>query len=241
MQLAFDSADRLVELVEERRGAVPVEQAARTLFALAHVPEGLARALLDEVVSGDARLAWRGGCVALTAGAAEQQLLEHASFCVVDLETTGLSPGRSKICEIGAVRVERLELAGAFETLANPRERLPLAVASLTGIGDAELRRAPSVQLAVRRFLEFAGDSVLVAHNARFDIGFLDREVERLTGRRVSGPVVDTVWLARRLLAGRVARVGLGSLAHFFGTAARPCHRALPDAEATAEPVEGVQ
>jgi DNA polymerase-3 subunit epsilon len=235
VQLAFDSADRLVELVEERRGAVPVEQAARSLFALAHVPEGLARSLLDEVVSGDARLAWRGGCVALAAGESEQLLLEHASFCVVDLETTGLSPGKSKICEIGAMRVEALELAGSFETLANPLERLPLAVASLTGISDGELRRAPSVQLAVRRFLEFSGDAVLVAHNARFDVGFLDREVERLTGRRVACPVVDTVWLARRLLAGRLSRVGLATLAHFFGTAVRPCHRALPDAQATAE------
>ena len=69
----------------------------------------------------------------------------------------------------------------------------------------------------MRRFLEFAGDAVLVAHNARFDLGFLDREVERLTGRRIAAPVVDTVWLARRLLAGR-KRVGLASLAHFFGT-----------------------
>ena len=76
---------------------------------------------------------------------------------------------------------------------------------------------------------------MLVAHNARFDLAFLDREVERLTGRRVAAPVVDTVWLARRLLEGRTRRVGLAALAHFFGTAARPCHRALPDAEATAE------
>ena len=87
----------------------------------------------------------------------------------------------------------------------------------------------------MRRFLDFAGDAVLVAHNARFDLGFLDVEVERLTGRRVAAPVVDTVWLARRLLEGRTRRVGLASLAHFFGTSARPCHRALPDAEATAE------
>jgi DNA polymerase-3 subunit epsilon len=76
---------------------------------------------------------------------------------------------------------------------------------------------------------------VLVAHNARFDMAFLDREVERLTGRRAAVPVVDTVWLARRLLAGRIRKVGLASLAHFFGTSAEPCHRALPDARATAE------
>jgi DNA polymerase-3 subunit epsilon len=108
-------------------------------------------------------------------------------------------------------------------------------VQALTGIGPADLLTAPSVEHAVRRFLEFAGDAVLVAHNARFDMSFLDREVERLTGRHVAAPVVDTVWLARRLLDGRVRRVGLASLANLFGTSAEPCHRALPDAQATAE------
>ena len=235
MQLRLDAADRLVELVEERRGAVPVEEAARALFALAHLPEGMARSLLDDVVGADARLAWRGGCVALEAAAAEQVLLEEASYCVVDLETTGLSPGRSQICEIGAVRVEGLELAATFETLVNPRERLPLQIATLTGIDERELRRAPSVGAAMTRFLDFAGDAVLVAHNARFDMSFLDAAVLRMGGRRLAAPVVDTVWLARRLLAGRAPRVGLASLAHFFGTGTRPCHRALPDAEATAE------
>src|SRR5438876_1573065 len=100
---------------------------------------------------------------------------------------------------------------------------------------DAELRGQPHPSIAVRRFLEFAGDAVLVAHNARFDLAFIDRETERLTGGRLAGPVVDTVGLARRLLAGRTRRAGLASLAQFFGTDARPCHRALPDAQATAE------
>src|SRR5205085_1925307 len=133
------------------------------------------------------------------------------------------------------VRVRELELAETFQTLANPEVPLGRAVASLTGLADRELRRAPSVEEAVRRFLDFAGDAVLVAHNARFDLAFLDRETERLTGRRLAGPVVDTVSLARRVLEGRAARASLASLAHFFGTSARPCHRALPDASATAE------
>jgi DNA polymerase III epsilon subunit family exonuclease len=235
MQLRLDSADRLVELVEARHGPVPAEEAARDLFALRHLPAGFARTLLQEVVDGDARLAWRGGSVGLAEPAGARLLLEEAAYVVVDLETTGLSPGRSRICEIGAVRVEQLEQAGTFQTLVRPGERLPAAVAALTGIADAELRRAPQPAAAVRRFLAFAGDAVLVAHNARFDVAFLDREVERLTGRRVAAPVVDTVWLARRLLAGRTSRCSLAALAHFFGTATRPCHRALPDAEATAE------
>ena len=235
MQLRLDAADRLVELVEERRGAVPVEDAARALFALAHVPEGMARSLLDDVVGADARLGWRGGCVALAASDSEQLALELASYCVVDLETTGLSPGRSQICEIGAVRIEQLEITATLQTLVNPRERLSPQIAALTGIDELELRRAPDVRAATTGFLDFAGDAVLVAHNARFDLSFLDAAVLRIGGRRLAAPVVDTVWLARRLLAGRVSRVGLASLAQFFGTGTRPCHRALPDAEATAE------
>src|SRR5215212_8454145 len=140
MQLRLDAADRLVELVEERHGAVPVEEAARSLFALAHLPEGMARSLLDDVVAADDRLAWRGGCVALAAGVAERTLLEEASFCVVDLETTGLPPARSRICEIGAVRVERVEVTTTMQTLVNPNERLPAPVAALTGIDGRDLR-----------------------------------------------------------------------------------------------------
>jgi DNA polymerase III epsilon subunit family exonuclease len=235
VQLAFDAADRLVELVEERRGAVPAQEAARRLFALAHAPDSLARSLLDEVVAGDARLAWRGGAVGLAAPPGVAVPLERARFVVVDLETTGLSAGRDRICEIGAVRVEALEVTATFETLVRPGTRLPAAVSSLTGLRDGDLLRAPPAHVAVRRFLSFAGDAVLVAHNARFDVAFLDHEVQALSGRRLAGPLVDTVWLARRLLAGRCSRMALGALAHFFGTSVDPCHRALPDAQATAE------
>ena len=235
MQLSFDAADRLVELVQARPRPVPADEAARALYALRHVPTGLARSLLDDVVAGDARLAWRGANVGLADAPGTAVGVEAATYVVVDLETTGLSPGSSAICEIGAVRVRGLELEERFETLVDPRRPLPPPVQALTGIDPRALRGAPPVELAVRRFLEFAGDAVLVAHNARFDMAFLDREVERLTGRRIAAPVVDTVWLARRLLAGRQRRVGLASLAHFFGTATQPCHRALADAEATAE------
>ncbi len=181
MQLRLDAADRLVELVEERRGPVLADEAARRLFALRHAPVGLARSLLDEVVGDDARLAWRGDAVGLSDPPGATLALERATYVVVDLETTGLRPGTSRICEIGAVRVRDLELAEEFQTLVDPKE------------------------------------------------------TERLTGARLAGPVVDTVGLARRLLAGRTPRAGLSSLAQFVGTAARPCHRALPDAQATAE------
>jgi DNA polymerase-3 subunit epsilon len=235
VQLRLDGADRLVDLVEERRGPVAADDAARRLFALRHAPLGLARSLLDDVVRQDARLAWCGDAVGLAHPPGADLALEHATYVVVDLETTGLTPATSRICEIGAVRVHGFELCGEFQTLVNPRMPIGAAVSALTGLRDAQLRRAPSAEVAVRRFIAFAGDAVLVAHNARFDLAFLDRDTERLTGARLAGPVVDTVGLARRLLAGRTARAGLASLARFFGTAATPCHRALPDAQATAE------
>ena len=154
MQLAFDSADRLVELVEARRGPLPAEEAARSLFALRHVPAGLARELLADVVDGDVRLAWRGASVGLAEPPGGGIPLERATYVVVDLETTGLRPGSAGICEIGAVRVRGFELAETFETLVNPRRPLPPPVAALTGIEPGALRGAPPAELAVRRFLE---------------------------------------------------------------------------------------
>jgi DNA polymerase III epsilon subunit family exonuclease len=235
MQLAFDAADRLVELVQARRGAVSAEEAARVLFALERSPVALARSLLEDVVEGDARLAWLGARVGLAVEPNGGMQIEDAELVVFDLETTGLSARTCRICEIGAVRVRELTIADTFETFVNPGVLMPSYVSALTGIRDEDLRRAPRAEVAVRRFLEFAGDAVLVAHNARFDVAFLERELERLTGRRLASPVVDTVWLAKRLLHGRSERFSLRQLAHFFGAETSPCHRALPDALATAE------
>ena len=235
MQLRLDAADRLVELVEEQRGPVLAEDAARRLFALRQAPVALARSLLADVVETDARLAWSGDAVALAEPPGATLLLEHATYVVVDLETTGLRPGQSGICEIGAVRLRGFEVEAEFETLVDPGLPIDPGASAVTGLRTAQLRGAPRPAEAVQSFLAFAGDGVLVAHNARFDLAFLDRETELLTGSRVGSTVVDTVRLARTLLAGRVAGFGLGQLAWFLGTSERPCHRALPDARATAE------
>src|SRR2546429_5906594 len=165
MQLRLDAADRLVELVEERRGPVAADEAARRLFALRHAPLGLARSLLDEVVREDARVAWRGDAIGLASPHGADLPIERATYVVVDLETTGLRPGVARICEIGAVRIRQLELAEEFETLVDPGVPIGAFVSALTGLRDAELRQAPSAAVAVRRFLAFAGDAVLLAHN----------------------------------------------------------------------------
>src|SRR5947208_9624548 len=119
MQLTLDAADRLVELVQARHGPVPPEDAARTLFALERAPTELARSLLDEVVAEDSRLAWLGSRVGLAGCPHLGTPLEDAEFVVFDLETTGLSASRCRICEIGAVRVRSFEIADTFETLVD--------------------------------------------------------------------------------------------------------------------------
>jgi DNA polymerase III epsilon subunit family exonuclease len=233
VQLALDALDRLVDTLEER-GPMSVVEAARSLFATSSISEGLACSLIAEVTAGDTRLACLGTTVSL-AGERADPSLEEAEFVVFDLETTGLSAERCRICEIGAVRVRALELVDSFESLVNPGCALPAPVARLTGLRDPELRRAPPIAGVVRRFLSFAGDETLVAHNARFDQRFLDQQLRLQHGRRLSEPPLCTAALARRLLEGRVRRVGLASLANFFGVPTTPCHRALPDAEATAQ------
>ena len=233
MQLALDALDRLVETLEER-GPLTVVEAARSLFATASISDGLACSLLAEVIAGDSRVALTGTGVSLVGGRPDP-LLEEAELVVFDLETTGLSATRDRICEVGAVRVRGLELVDSFQSLVNPGVALPEPISRLTGLRSPELRRAPSVSTVVRRFLAFAADDLLVAHNSRFDQRFLERQLMLAHGRRRSQPPLGTAALARRLLEGRVRRVGLASLAHFFGVPTTPCHRALPDAEATAQ------
>ena len=151
MQLSFDAADRLVELVHARHGAVSAEDAARALFALERAPAELARSLVADVVADDARLSWLGPRVGLAGSPHLDTPLEESELVVFDLETTGLSASRCRICEIGAVRVREFAIAETFETLVNPGTLLPSFVSALTGIRDGELRRAPSAETAVRR------------------------------------------------------------------------------------------
>jgi DNA polymerase-3 subunit epsilon len=233
MQLALDALDRLVDTLEER-GTLSAVEAARSLFATTSISTGLACSLLADVTAGDARFACSGATVALAEGRVDP-LLEEAEFIVFDLETTGLSVTSSRICEVGAVRVHALELVDSFQSLVNPRAPLPEPVARLTGLHENELRRAAPVSSVLNRFLSFTGDALLVAHNARFDQRFLERQLLLLHGRRLSEPPLCTAALARRLLERRLRRVSLASLAYFFGVPTTPCHRALPDAEATAQ------
>ncbi len=160
----------------------------------------------------------------------------EVTFVVVDLETTGGSPTRCAITEIGAVKVRGGHVLGEFQTLVDPGEPIPAFIQVLTGITDAMVSSAPRLSVALPAFLEFADDAVLVAHNAPFDIGFLRAGAAEL-GLGWTGPkVLDTVQLARQLVSRDEApNRKLATLAALFGAQQSPDHRALHDARATVD------
>ncbi|GAB6984782.1 DEDD exonuclease domain-containing protein [Nocardioides pyridinolyticus] len=168
--------------------------------------------------------------------------LRDITFCVVDLETTGGSAeGGAMITEIGAVKVRGGEVLGEFQTLVNPHTEIPAFIAVLTGITNSMVSTAPSIESALPAFLEFATGTVLVAHNAPFDVGFLKHFAERQGRPWPRFEVLDTARLARRVITRDDApNCKLSSLAKAFGSPVTPNHRALEDARATVHVLHGM-
>ncbi|MFP5283976.1 MAG: DEDD exonuclease domain-containing protein, partial [Actinomycetes bacterium] len=166
--------------------------------------------------------------------------LSEVTFCVVDLETTG-STDADSITEVGAVKVRGGQVLGEFQTLVNPRSHIPPLVAVLTGITNAMVADAPPLAGVLPAFLSFAADTVLVAHNAAFDVGFLRRACADHSYPAPRWRVVDTVALARQiLLRDEVPNCKLATLARHFRSATTPNHRALQDARATVDVLHGL-
>jgi len=167
--------------------------------------------------------------------------LSEVTFVVVDLETTGGSPAAASITEVGAVKVCGGEVLGEFQTLVNPAGPIPAFISVLTGITDQMVAGSPGIESVLPAFLEFARGSVLVAHNAPFDISFL-KAAASLTGHVWPAfRVVDTAHLARQLVSSDEApNRKLGTLAALFGAATTPDHRALHDAQATVDVLHGL-
>lgn len=160
--------------------------------------------------------------------------LFNVPFCVLDLETTGGSPADCEITEIGAVMYRGGDLVGTFQTLVNPGSEIPPFITILTGITQAMVVEAPRIEEALPTFLEFIGDAVIVGHNVRFDLSFLNAASLRLGYGKLPNRSVDTAALARRLIRNEVRNLKLQTLAAYFRSPTTPNHRALEDARATA-------
>ena len=171
--------------------------------------------------------------------------LHQATFVIVDLETTGASPKKgAAITEIGAVKVKNGQYLGNFESFVNPLTPIPEYITEMTGITDLMLANAPVIDEILPAFLEFAGsadETIIVAHNAPFDLSFLKSAAKELDLSWPKYKTLDTVTIARQVLSKEdVPNCKLSTLAQFFGTITEPNHRALDDAKATTEILHGL-
>lgn len=157
----------------------------------------------------------------------------QADFVVFDIETTGFSPVNNRIIEIGAVRVQGGMITDRFSAFVNPEVPIPFQIEKLTSINDEMVMSAPVVEVVLPQFLEFCGDAVLVAHNASFDMSFIMENAKR-QGMKKSFTYVDTVGLSRFLFP-RQAKHTLDAVAKMMGVSLENHHRAVDDAEATAQ------
>ncbi|MCA1844955.1 MAG: endonuclease [Actinobacteria bacterium] len=166
--------------------------------------------------------------------------LSDVTFVVVDLETTGTVPGQSRIIEVAAAKYRGGECLGTFQTLVNPGCGVPPFIVALTGITEALVVPAPTIDEVLPTLLEFIGGAVLVGHNLRFDTSFLDADLAARGRPRLANPRVDTLTLARRLVRDEVPDCRLATLAARFRTPTAPTHRALDDVLATAGVLHGL-
>ena len=154
-------------------------------------------------------------------------------YVVFDIETTGFSPVKNRIIEIGAVKVSQGEIVDKFSTFVNPETPIPFEIEKLTGIHDDMVMDSPTIETVLPEFLAFCGDAVLVAHNANFDMSFIKENARRLDIPK-EFTYVDTVGIARMLLPNQ-AKHTLDAVAKTLGISLENHHRAVDDAGATAE------
>lgn len=220
-------------------GPLTPQRLARDVLALEGAPLTVAERLAVALFSADPRVRQlQDGRWGLVAEAQGSPFIEDCGFAVVDVETTGMrASGPDRITDIAVVVVHGARRELVFESLVNPGVPIPWRIAALTGITDAMVRSAPPFEAIADAVLAALAGRVFVAHNARFDWGFVTAEVRRARALAMSGSRVCTVRLARRLLPDLASR-SLDSLSHHFALENPARHRAGGDAHVTAQLLE---
>lgn len=224
-----------IELLESLGGRATAVRVVDYVMKISKAEPGLARLLVSDLVDTDPRLRLADDFVELNSFEIESRNLFETDYVVFDLETTGAKAPPCRITEIGAYRVKEGKLAEEFHTLVNPETPIPEFITQLTGISDEMVASAPTFGEIAGDFMGFIGDSVLVAHNAPFDMRFLNFEIGRLHNNyRVANPHLCTVKLSRRLNQ-KVDNHRLKTLAEYYSISLENHHRASDDARATAQ------
>jgi len=223
-----------IQLLKSFGGRASAVKVVDFVMKISAPEPNLARILVSDLVETDSRLQLIDDTLELIQNDFERRAFAETDFVVFDLETTGAKAPPCRITEIGAYRVKNGEITDEYQTLVNPETTIPIFISELTGITDSMVRNAPKFREIVAEFLDFICDSVLVAHNAHFDMHFLNHEIGRIhTDYHVKNPSLCTVRLSRRLLPD-AKNHRLNTLANHYSVALVNHHRAGDDAHATA-------
>lgn len=224
-----------IDLLASLGGSAPPELVVDHVMKISEPEPELARRLVGDLIDRDPRLGMTGDVVELVETGRDSMRFDNGGFVVFDLETTGAKAPPCRITEIGACRINGEAIVDEFHSLINPGMPIPEFITALTGISDEMVRGAPHFGDVAGRFLDFIGDSVLVAHNAYFDMSFLNHEIGLVfEGCRVWNPSLCTVQMARKLLP-QIENHKLNTVASHYSIDLKNHHRAGDDARATAE------
>lgn len=223
-----------IDLLRSQGGRAPVEKVISFVMNVKKPDETFARLFASDLVEKDSRLFLNEDFLELIQKDFSQNILLETEFVVFDLETTGAKTPPCRITEIGAYKIKNGAIVEEFQTLINPETSIPPFITGLTGISDYMVKDAPRFADIATEFLDFIGDSVLVAHNAHFDVRFLNHEIGRMfEDYRVGNPHLCTVNLSRKLLPD-LENHRLHTVAEYYSIFIKNRHRAADDALATA-------
>lgn len=234
--LIYDSLliNETIQLLQSFGGRASAVKVVDRVMKIKKIEPDLAKLLVSDLIETDPRLKLNEDFLELIESHFEQRLFDDTEFVVFDFETTGAKSPPCRVTEIGAYRVKDGVIVEEFQTLINPETPIPPFISQLTGISDAMVRNAPKFREIADKFLDFIGDSVMVAHNAPFDMRFLNHEIGRVyENHRLANPSICTVRLSRRLNP-NVENHRLNTLANYYSIALINHHRASDDARATA-------
>lgn len=224
-----------IQLLQSSGGRASAVEIVDVVMRIRNPETNLAKMLVSDLVETDPRLQLNDETVEFIPLETDSRRLFETDFVVFDLETTGAKCPPCRVTEIGAYRIERGKIVGEFQTLLNPEALIPPFITQLTGISDAMVRNAPKFAEVASDFLNFIGDACLVAHNAHFDLRFLNHEIGRIhSGYRVANPHLCTVQLSRKLLPD-IENHRLHTVAEHYSIYIENRHRAADDAHATAK------
>ena len=224
-----------IDLLTGSGGRAAATEIVDAVFKLSHVDDELAGLLVADLIRNDRRFKIENYTVELLQDDRQSRLLKDLEFVVVDVEATGAKTPPNRLIELGAYRIRNGCIVDKFQSLVNPEIPIPRFVATLTGISNEMVKRAPVFADLAPRWLDFVSDAVLIAHNSNFDANFLNHEISRVyPGHRMVYQHLCTVKLSRRVMP-ELLNHRLDTIASHFSISIASRHRAGCDALATAE------